>query len=115
MPAVTRAATRASPPIIHQLNPPPYGRPLGHLARAPRRRGTNRRTRYARGKSDPVDAEAAARAVLSGEATGLAKVYTGHVDMIRALRIARRSAVKLRTQTLQQMKGADRDRADGPV
>jgi transposase len=53
--------------------------------------------------------------VLSGEATGLAKVYTGHVDMIRALRIARRSAVKLRTQTLQQMKGADRDRADGPV
>lgn len=31
-----------------------------------------RQTRYARGKSDPVDAEAAARAVLSGEATGLA-------------------------------------------
>jgi transposase len=64
----------------------------------------NRQTRYARGKSDPVDAEAAARAVLSGEATGLAKVDTDHVGMIRALRVARRSAVKMRTQTYQQMK-----------
>lgn len=64
----------------------------------------NRQTRYARGKSDPIDAEAAARAVLSGEATGLAKVDTDHVGMIRALRVARRSAVKMRIQTYQQMK-----------
>jgi transposase len=64
----------------------------------------NRQTRYARGKSDPVDAEAAARAVLSGEATGLAKVDTDQVGMIRALRVARRSAMKMRTQTFQQMK-----------
>jgi len=64
----------------------------------------NRQTRYARGKSDPVDAEAAARAVLSGEATGLAKVDTDSIGMIRALRVARRSAVKMRTQTFQQMK-----------
>jgi transposase len=64
----------------------------------------NRQTRYARGKSDPVDAEAAARAVLSGEANGLAKVDTDHVGMIRALRVARRSAMKMRTQTFQQMK-----------
>jgi transposase len=64
----------------------------------------NRQTRYARGKSDPVDAEAAARAVLSGEATGLAKIDTDYVGMIRALRVARRSAVKMRTQTFQQMK-----------
>jgi hypothetical protein len=64
----------------------------------------NRQTRYARGKSDPVDAEAAARAVLSGEATGLAKVDTDSVGMIRALRVARRSAMKMRTQTFQQMK-----------
>jgi len=64
----------------------------------------NRQTRYARGKSDPVDAEAAARAVLSGEATGLAKVDTDYVGMIRALRVARRSAMKMRTQTFQQMK-----------
>jgi transposase len=47
----------------------------------------NRQTRYARGKSDPVDAEAAARAVLSGEATGLAKVDTDSIGMIRALRV----------------------------
>jgi transposase len=45
----------------------------------------NRQTRYARGKSDPVDAEAAARAVLSGEATGLAKVDTDSIGRIRAL------------------------------
>ncbi|MBJ7594059.1 MAG: IS110 family transposase [Candidatus Dormibacteraeota bacterium] len=64
----------------------------------------NRRTRYARGKSDPVDAEAAARAVLSGEACGIAKGDTDHVGMIRALRVARRSALKMRTQTFQQMK-----------
>jgi transposase len=64
----------------------------------------NRQTRYARGKSDPVDAEAAARAVLSGEATGLAKIDTDYVGMIRALRVARRSAMKMRTQTFQQMK-----------
>ncbi len=71
----------------------------------------NRQTRYARGKSDPVDAEAAARAMLSGEATGLAKVDTDHVGMIRALRVARRSAVKMRTQTYQQNEGPDRHRA----
>ncbi len=64
----------------------------------------NRQTRYARGKSDPVDAEAAARAVLSGEATGLAKVDTDSIGMIRALRVARRSAMKMRTQTFQQMR-----------
>jgi transposase len=64
----------------------------------------NRQTRYARGKSDPVDAEAAARAVLSGEACGLAKGDTDQVGMIRALRVARRSALKMRTQTYQQMK-----------
>jgi transposase len=67
-------------------------------------RRPNRQTRYARGKSDPVDAEAAARAVLSGEATGLAKVDTDHIGMIRALRVARRSAMKMRTQSFQQMK-----------
>lgn len=64
----------------------------------------NRQTRYARGKSDPVDAEAAARAVLSGEANGLAKVDTESIGMIRPLRVARRSAMKMRTQSFQQMK-----------
>jgi transposase len=74
----------------------------------------NRQTRYARGKSDPVDAEAAARAVLSGEATGLAKIDTDYVGMIRALRVARRSAVKMRTQTFQQMKALIVTAPSGP-
>jgi transposase len=49
------------------------------------------------GKSDPIDAEAAARAVLAGEASGVPKSGDGNVEMIRALRTARRSAVKART------------------
>jgi transposase len=48
-------------------------------------------------KSDPSDAEAAARAVLAGEASGVPKSGEGRVEMIRALRAARRSAVKART------------------
>jgi transposase len=48
-------------------------------------------------KSDPSDAERAARAVLAGEASGVAKSADGTVEMIRALRAARRSAVKSRT------------------
>lgn len=64
----------------------------------------NRQTRHARGKSDPVDAEAAARAVLSGEATAIAKQDHDHVGMIRSLRVARRSAVKTTTQIINQMK-----------
>jgi transposase len=63
----------------------------------------NRQTRRARGKSDPVDAEAAARAVLSGEAAGIAKDDQDLVGMISSLRVARRSAVKMRTQIANQM------------
>ena len=48
-------------------------------------------------KSDPSDAEAAARAVLAGEASGEPKSGDGEVEMIRALRAARRSAIKART------------------
>ena len=64
----------------------------------------NRQTRHRRGKSDPVDAEAAARAVLSGEANGIAKDDQDRVGMIRALRVTRRSAVKTRTQAINQMR-----------
>ena len=63
----------------------------------------NRQTRHRRGKSDPVDAEAAARAVLAGEARSVAKNDQASVGMIRSLRVARRSAVKMRTQAGQQM------------
>jgi transposase len=50
------------------------------------------------GKSDLRDAEAAAQAVLSGEAAGVPKCADGREEMIRALTAARRSAVKARTQ-----------------
>jgi transposase len=50
------------------------------------------------GKSDPKDAEAAARAVLAGETAGVPKSGDGGVEMIRTLRGARRSAVKARVQ-----------------
>ena len=63
----------------------------------------NRQTRRRKGKSDPVDAEAAARAALSGEASGRPKSRTGTVEMIRALRVARRSACKARTQASNQL------------
>ena len=63
-----------------------------------------RRDQYRFGKSDPIDAEAAARAVLAGTATGEPKDADGQVEMIRALRIARRSAVKARAQAVNQIK-----------
>ena len=62
-----------------------------------------RRPRDRRGKSDPLDAEAAARAVLAGEAVGLPKAADGRVEMLRTLRLARHSAVKARTQAANQL------------
>jgi transposase len=54
-------------------------------------------------KSDPSDAESAARAVLAGETSGVPKSGDGRVEMIRALRAARRSAMKARTQAANQL------------
>ena len=56
------------------------------------------------GKSDPLDAEAAARAVLAGEAVGEPKSGDGRVEMIRVLRSARQSAVKATSQAANQLK-----------
>jgi transposase len=56
-------------------------------------------------KSDLRDAEAAARAVLSGEAAGVPKSGDGRVEMIRVLRAARRSAVKAKSQAANQLQG----------
>ncbi len=53
-----------------------------------------RPARRGRGKSDPVDAEAAARAVQAGTATARPKAGTGPIESIRALQAARRSALK---------------------
>lgn len=64
----------------------------------------NRQTRHRKGKSDPVDALAAARAALSGAATGSPKARDGNVEAIRVLMIARRSAVDTRIETLNQLR-----------
>ncbi len=55
------------------------------------------------GKSDSVDAEAAARAVASGEATAVPKSGVGPVECLRMLLVVRRSAVKARTQAANQI------------
>lgn len=64
----------------------------------------DRQARRSKGKSDAVDAYAAARAAQSGTATGIPKAHDGLVEAIRALRAARRSAVKARTQALNQLR-----------
>ena len=63
----------------------------------------HRQTRRRRGKSDPVDAEAAARAVLAGTATAQPKAGNGPVEMIRVLHVTRRAAMKARTQAANQL------------
>ncbi|MFJ1958207.1 IS110 family transposase [Streptomyces microflavus] len=65
----------------------------------------DRKTRRMKGKSDPIDSYAAATAVLSGRATGIPKSRDGAVEAVRVLRIARRSAVKARTQAMNQIRG----------
>jgi len=64
----------------------------------------DRRVRRQRGKSDPIDAEAAARAVLAGTATAVPKRRDGIVEAIRLLRTARRGASKARTAAINQLK-----------
>ena len=51
----------------------------------------------------PQTPKRAARAVLAGEASGVPKSGDGRVEMIRALRAARRSAIKARTQAANQL------------
>ena len=63
----------------------------------------NRQTRRRVGKSDTVDAAAAARAALAGDATAVPKAHNGPVEAIRMLTVARRSAVKARTQAHNQI------------
>jgi transposase len=64
----------------------------------------DRRTRRARGKSDPIDAYAAARTALAGSRTVVPKAGDGIVEAIRTLRVTRRGAVKARTATINQLK-----------
>jgi transposase len=63
----------------------------------------DRKLRRQRGKDDITDAEGAARSVLSGQATGIPKSADGNVEMIRVLRVARRSAMRAKIATINQL------------
>lgn len=65
----------------------------------------DRKTRRRRGKSDPIDAQCAARAALSGQASTTPKSRDGAVEMIRVLRVARRGAMKARVVAAEQLHG----------
>jgi transposase len=64
----------------------------------------DRAKRRLQGKSDPTDAEAAARAVLSGNATAIPKTQAGAAEAMRAVSVARRSAVKAKAQAINQLR-----------
>jgi transposase len=64
----------------------------------------NRQVRRRHGKTDVVDAIAAARAVVTGEASATPKSHDGTVEALRVLKIAHRSAHKSRTQALNQLR-----------
>lgn len=65
----------------------------------------NRPMRRRRGKTDTVDAEAAAAAALRSDGASAPKSGDGCVEAIRTLSVARRSAVKARTVAANQMGG----------
>jgi transposase len=64
----------------------------------------DRRLRRQRGKSDPIDAEAAARTVLAGKASGAPKLADGPIEAIRMLRVARIGAVKAKTAAINTLR-----------
>jgi transposase len=64
----------------------------------------DRSARRRKGKDDTIDAEAAARAVLSGQATAEPKSSNSSVEMMRHLKVARDAAVKAKTQAMLTLK-----------
>lgn len=64
----------------------------------------DRAKRRLQGKSDPTDAENAARSVLAGVATAIPKVQSGACEAMRIITVARRSAVKAKTQAINQLR-----------
>lgn len=63
----------------------------------------NRQARRLRGKSDPIDARQAALSVLAGADKSIPKSGDGPVESLRILTAERRSAVKARTQAINQI------------
>lgn len=64
----------------------------------------DRSKRRLEGKSDPTDAESAARSVLAGSATAIAKTHSGAAEAMREISVVRRSAVKAKTQAINQIR-----------
>jgi transposase len=64
----------------------------------------NRQKRRLHGKSDPLDAENAARAVLAGEAVATPRSGDDAVEMLRVLRVARSTAMRARTQAINALR-----------
>ncbi len=64
----------------------------------------DRSKRRLEGKSDPIDAISAARSVWSGTATAIPKSHNGICEALRIISIARKSAVKSKTQTINQLR-----------
>ncbi len=64
----------------------------------------DRSMRRFRGKTDPTDAESAARSVLSGTAQAIPKLQSGAAEAMRIASVARRSAVKAKTQAINQLR-----------
>jgi len=65
--------------------------------------GPDRSARRAAGKDDALDAIAAARAALTGQRVQVAKERSGAVEALRVLRTTRKTAVRCRRATLQQL------------
>jgi transposase len=64
----------------------------------------DRQQRRLKGKSDPLDAYAAAETVLAEKATAAPKLGTGIVEAIRALHLTRAGAVKTRTAAVNELR-----------
>jgi transposase len=77
-------------------------RASGHAVREVDR--PDRQARRRLGKSDPLDAEAAARAVLAGTATTRPKRADGSVEALRLLVLTKRSAEKARSAAMIQLR-----------
>lgn len=64
----------------------------------------DRSKRRLEGKSYSLDAENAARAVLSGSSKAIPKMQSGACEALRIISVARRSVVKARTQAINQLR-----------
>src|SRR5215218_10385464 len=85
--------------------PPPWSRYLReHGVRVVEVNQPHPHSRRRRGKSDPIDAEMAARLFLAGKARAIPKRTNGIVESIRLLRAARHSAVKSRSAAMVQLR-----------